>query len=178
MYSSTRFGFYIHFSAQSLAVRVHITLKCKIDVGWCNFFSGQSLVWLQRAKVAASLRRVLFPWETEWDSFKRRPDQSRPGRAGPGQGRQALDCFLCSEGWLAFCQGWQSQSEEVVNAGVQGSLWRGGIDVQRRIWSEKNLRIELCMDSSSLINDWYKTLGFGLGLWAFFGFWSGACKNI
>lgn len=69
---------------------------------------------------AASLRRVMFPWETEWDTLWKgaQPEQTRSCRAKPRQTGSRLFSprRWSSEGWLPFCPGWQSESEDVVNA--------------------------------------------------------------
>lgn len=63
--------------------------------------------------------------ETLWKSSQ--PEQSRPSRAKPMQTGSPLFSPHCwsSEGWLPFCPGWQSKSEEVVNAKAHEAVKTG-----------------------------------------------------
>lgn len=75
---------------------------------------------LQLANVAALLRRVMFPWDYEWDTLWKgaRLEQISPGQANARQTSVWLffHCRWSSEAWLPFCPSWQSESVDGVNA--------------------------------------------------------------
>lgn len=75
---------------------------------------------LQLANVAASLRRVMFPRDYEWDTLWKgaRLEQISPGQADARQTSFWLffHCRWSSEAWLPFCPSWQSESVDGVNA--------------------------------------------------------------
>lgn len=86
-------------------------------------FSSMVSPWpdlLQLANVAASLRRVMFPWDYEWDTLWKgaQLEQISPGQANPRQTSFWLFSHCCwsSKAWLPFCPSWQSESVDGVNA--------------------------------------------------------------